>query len=315
MIRYIAQRVIQTIPVLAVVAIFVFLIIRLTPGDPAAVILGPDATTAQVADLREKMGLNAPLITQFVSWIGGIIVGDLGYSPFLQQSVSSAISSHLLPTISLAVFAQLIALIIAIPLGVLAAKRPGGMMDSSLMGATLLGISIPSFLLGMLLALVFGVYLRVLPVAGYSAPENGFFEFLSYLVLPAFALAVMQAALLARMTRSTMIDVLGANYITTAKAKGIGPQIVLYKHALRNAANPILTVAGQTFGVLLTGAVVIETVFNIPGLGQLVVTAIQRRDYEMIQGVVLVATLIYVGINLAVDLLYGVLDPRVRVKG
>lgn len=313
--RYILSRLLQTIPVLAVVAILVFVIAHLAPGDPAAVLLGPDATTNEVEELREALGLNQPLPIQFVQWAGGLLVGDLGDSIFLQESVASAIGSHIVPTLSLALFAQVLAIIVAVPAGIAAARRPGGIGDRGLMGATLLGISVPSFFLGLILALVFAVSLRVLPVAGYSDPTEDFARFLVYLILPAVALAAMQAALIARMTRSTMMDVLSANYVTTALAKGLSGGIIMYKHALRNAINPILTVIGQTFGVLITGAVVIETVFNIPGIGQLVVMAIQRRDHELIQGVVLVATLMYLGLNLLVDILYGVFDPRVRVKG
>ncbi len=314
MLRYVASRLLQTIPVLVIVALLIFLIARLAPGDAATLLLGPDATAAEIEALREQLGLNRPLATQFLGWAGGLLVGDLGYSPFLQESVTSAIGSHLLPTLSLAVVAQLLAVVAAIPAGIAAARRPGGIVDRVLMGATLLGISVPSFLLGLLLALVFAVILRVLPVAGYADPSEGIGRFLLYLLLPAVALAAMQASLLARMTRSTMMDVLTANYVTTARAKGVLGAIVLYKHAFRTAINPILTVVGQSFGVLITGAVVIETVFNIPGIGQLIVLAIQRRDFDLIQGVVLVATVMYLVLNLVVDVLYGVFDPRIRLR-
>lgn len=314
MTRYIISRLLQTIPVLIVVVILVFFIAHLAPGDPAAVLLGPDATNEEVETLRESLGLNQPLPVQFINWVGGLLVGDLGTSIFLQESVASAIGSHILPTLSLAILAQLLAIVIAVPAGIAAARRPGGLGDRALMGASLFGISVPSFLLGLILALIFAVSLRILPVAGYSDPADGIPKFLLYLVLPAVALAAMQAALIARMTRSTMMDVLSANYVTTARAKGLSGGTILYKHAFRNAINPILTVVGQAFGVLITGAVVIETVFNIPGIGQLVVLAIQRRDHELIQGVVLVSTVLYLGLNLVVDILYGVFDPRVRVR-
>lgn len=314
MLRYILSRLVQTIPVLVIVALLIFIIARLAPGDPAAVLLGPDATAAEVAALREQLGFNRPIYEQFFDWAGGLFVGNLGYSLFLQESVSSAIASHLMPTLSLAIFAQLLAVLVAIPAGVAAARRPGGIADRALMGVSLLGISVPSFLLGLFLALLFAVVLRVLPVAGYADPGQGIGKFLLYLVLPAVALAAMQAALLARMTRSTMMDVLNTNYVTTARAKGLPGGVVLYKHAFRTAINPILTVVGQSFGVLITGAVVIETVFNIPGIGQLIVLAIQRRDFDLIQGVVLVATVMYLLLNLVVDLLYGVFDPRIRLR-
>ncbi|MGV8882421.1 MAG: ABC transporter permease [Rhodoglobus sp.] len=314
MLRYILSRLVQTIPVLVIVALLIFIIARLAPGDPAAILLGPDASADEIEALREQLGFNRPVYEQFFNWVGGLFVGNLGYSLFLQESVASAIGSHLLPTISLAVFAQLLAVVVAIPAGIAAARRPGGPVDRLLMGMSLLGISVPSFLLGLFLALLFAVVLRWLPVAGYADPGAGFGPFLLYLVLPAIALAAMQAALLARMTRSTMMDVLTTNYVTTARAKGVSGGIVLYKHAFRTAVNPILTVVGQSFGVLITGAVVIETVFNIPGLGQLIVLAIQRRDFDLIQGVVLVATLMYLVLNLIVDLLYGVFDPRIRLR-
>jgi len=314
MLKYILSRLVQTIPVLVIVALLIFIIARLAPGDPAAVLLGPDATADEVEALREQLGFNRPIYEQFFSWAGGLFVGNLGYSFFLQESVSTAIGNHLLPTLSLAVLAQILAVVVAIPAGVAAARKPGGVADRTLMGASLLGISVPSFLLGLFLALLFAVLLRWLPVAGYADPSEGLGKFLLYLLLPAIALAAMQAALLARMTRSTMMDVLGANYVSTARAKGLPGGVVLYKHAFRTAINPILTVVGQSFGVLITGAVVIETVFNIPGIGQLIVLAIQRRDFDLIQGVVLVATLMYLVLNLIVDLLYGVFDPRIRLR-
>lgn len=314
MIRYVGSRLLQTIPVLLIVAVLIFIIARLAPGDPASVLLGPDATVAEVEAMRETLGLNRPAIVQFFDWFGGLLVGDLGTSIFLQESVTSAIASHFGPTLALAVMAQLLAVLIAVPAGIAASRKPGGLVDRLLIGSTLLGISIPSFLLGLFLALIFAVLLGWLPVAGYSDPSQGVLTFLRYLILPAVALAAMQAALLARMTRSTMMDILSTNYVTTAKAKGLANGVVLYKHAFRNAVNPILTVVGQSFGVLITGAVVIETVFNIPGIGQLVVLAIQRRDLYLIQGVVLVATLLYLLINLVVDILYGVFDPRIRLQ-
>jgi peptide/nickel transport system permease protein len=313
MIRYIGSRLLQVIPVLILVAVMIFVVARLAPGDPAAVLLGPDASVDELEAMRETLGLNEPITTQFFVWASGVLTGDLGRSLFLQASVTSAIASHFGPTLALAVLAQLLAVIIAVPAGIAASRKPSGLVDRGLMATTLLGISIPSFLLGLFLALIFAVVLRWLPVAGYAEPSEGVIEWLRYLILPAIALAAMQAALLARMTRSTMMDVLSTNYVTTARAKGIAGGVVLYKHAFRNAINPILTVVGQSFGVLITGAVVIETVFNIPGIGQLVVLAIQRRDLDLIQGVVLVATLLYLLINLIVDILYGVFDPRIRL--
>jgi peptide/nickel transport system permease protein len=314
LISYIGRRLLSLVPVLAVVTVTVFLIVHLTPGDPASVMLGPNATQDQIAQLRQAMGLDRPLWEQFVNWLGGVLHGDLGYSVFLQGSVSSAIASHILPTLYLAVLAELLALAIAIPAGVAAARRQGSMSDQALMGASLLGVSLPSFLLGLFLVLAFSVGLGWLPSGGYRDPSAGLGPFLQYLILPSVALGVMSAAFMTRMTRSSMLDVLGMNYIKTATAKGVGERSLVYKHAFKNAALPVLTVAGGSFADLMTGAVVIETIFNIPGMGQLVINSIQRRDFVVIQGVVLTIAAIYVLVNLVVDLLYGVVDPRVRTE-
>jgi peptide/nickel transport system permease protein len=314
LVSHVAKRLLSAIPILAVVAVTVFLIIHITPGDPASIMLGPNATPEQVGQLRHTMGLDRPLLIQFIEWVGGVLHGDLGYSVFLHQEVSAAIASHLQPTLFLAIFAELLAVIVAIPAGIVAARRRGTVVDQSFMGFALLGVSVPSFLLGLFLVLVFAVLLGWLPSSGYRAPSAGIDLFLQYLVLPAIALGAMQAALIARMSRSSMLDVLSSNYVRTAKAKGVSDGLIVYKHALKNAAMPILTVVGQSFGALMTGAVVIETVFNIPGIGQLVINSIQRRDFVVIQGVVLTIALSYVLINLEVDLLYGILDPRVRAE-
>lgn len=311
---YIVKRLFSVIPVLLVVAVVVFSLTFLTPGDPASVILGPDATTQEVNHLREELGLNKPMHEQFLAWMGGLLRGDLGDSYFMKESVWEAFVSHLGPTFSLALMAQVIAILIAVPLGIVAAVRRGSLTDQSVMGFSLIGISVPSFLLGLFLVLLFAVKLRWLPVAGYRPLSAGLGEHIKYLILPALALGAMQAALIARMTRSAMLEVFHQNYIKTAKSKGLKEKIVIYKHALRNASMPILTVIGQTFGVLVTGAAVIETVFNIPGLGQLIVNSVERRDYAVIQGVVLMIAVTYVSLNLLIDLLYGVLDPRIRLN-
>lgn len=311
---YIVKRLFSVIPVLLVVAVVVFSLTFLTPGDPASVILGPDATTQEVNHLREELGLNKPMHEQFLAWMGGLLRGDLGDSYFMKESVWEAFVSHLGPTFSLALMAQVIAILIAVPLGIVAAVRRGSLTDQSVMGFSLIGISVPSFLLGLFLVLLFAVKLRWLPVAGYRPLSAGLGEHIKYLILPALALGAMQAALIARMTRSAMLEVFHQNYIKTAKSKGLQEKIVIYKHALRNASMPILTVIGQTFGVLVTGAAVIETVFNIPGLGQLIVNSVERRDYAVIQGVVLMIAVTYVSLNLLIDLLYGVLDPRIRLN-
>ncbi len=311
---YILQRILSLIPVLLVVAIVVFFIIHLTPGDPAAVILGPDATVQEVEKLREELGFNLPIYEQFFIWISNVLQGDLGWSIYMDKPVISAFLENLVPTLSLAILAQIIAILIAIPMGIIAASRRGTFIDQTVMIFSLLGISIPNFLLALLLVLLFAVNLALLPVAGFQPLSNGLWLHIKYLILPAFALGAIQAALIARVTRSSMLDVLTANYIKTAYSKGVKEKVVIFKHALKNAFIPILTVIGQTFGQLIAGAVVIETVFNIPGIGQLILNAIMRRDFEVIQGTILLVALSYVVINLIVDLLYGFIDPRVRLS-
>ncbi|MBD8005966.1 ABC transporter permease [Bacillus norwichensis] len=311
---YILQRLLSLIPVMLVVAIVVFFLIHLTPGDPASIILGPEALPEDVDKLREEMGLDLPILEQFLIWFGGIFKGDLGWSPFMDMPVMEAFLSHLGPTLSLAILAQIISIVIAIPFGIIAATKRGTAIDQFFMVFALLGISIPSFLLGLLLILLFAVKLQWLPVAGYQPLGTGFWNHLKFLILPAITLGAIQAALIARMTRSSMLDILNMNYIKTAHAKGLKERVVIFKHAFRNAFIPILTVIGQSFGTLIAGAVVTEVVFNIPGIGQLIVNSIQRRDYVVIQGAVLLIAGAYVLINLIVDLLYGVVDPRVRLN-
>lgn len=314
MIGYIVKRILSLIPVLFVVSIAIFLIVHLTPGDPAAAILGIEATEEQIDALNEEMGLNLPIYQQYFNWVSGVLQGDFGTSYFMDEPVTEAILNHLGPTLSLAIFAEIVALVLAIPIGILAAYRRGSFTDQTLMVISLLGMAIPSFLLGLLLMLAFGVYLQWLPIAGYKPLSDGLWEHIRYLILPAISLGAIQAALVARMTRSSMLEVLNKNFIKTARSKGVKEYKVVIKHALRNAFLPILTVIGQSFGTLVTGAVVVETIFNLPGLGQLIINSIERRDFAVIQGVVLFVTLIYVLINLIVDLLYGVIDPRVRLE-
>lgn len=306
------KRILSVIPVLFVVSLVIFFIVHLTPGDPAAAMLGIEASEEQIEALNEELGLNQPIYQQYFHWVSGVLQGDFGESYFMKESVTESIFSHLGPTISLALLAEIIALIIAIPIGIIAAYRRGSFTDQSLMVISLLGMAVPSFLLGLLLMLLFGVQLQWLPVAGYKPLSAGWWNHLQYLILPAIALGAIQAALVARMTRSSMLEVLNKSFIKTARSKGLKERKVVIKHALRNAFLPVLTVIGQSFGTLVTGAVVVETIFNLPGLGQLIINSIERRDFAVIQGVVLFVTLIYVFINLIVDLLYGVIDPRVR---
>lgn len=314
MFGYLLKRIFSLIPVLFVVSIAIFLIIHLTPGDPATAMLGLEATKEQIQSLKDEMGLNLPIYQQYIHWVVNVFHGDLGNSYFMTEPVTEAIVNHLGPTLSLAILAEIVALILAIPIGIIAAYRRGSVMDQSLMILSLFGMAVPSFLLGLLLMLLLGVELQWLPVAGYKPISDGLWTHFQYLILPAVSLGAIQAALVARMTRSSMLEVLNSNFIKTARSKGVRESKVVLKHTLRNAFLPILTVIGQSFGTLVTGAVVVETIFNIPGLGQLVINSIERRDFPVIQGVVLFVTLIYVMINLIVDLLYGVIDPRVRLE-
>lgn len=312
---YLIKRLLSVLPVLFIVSLLVFMIIHLTPGDPASVMLGDEATPEEVAALRDQLGLNLPLYQQYFHWIGNALIGNLGYSYFMQQSVTEAIFDRLGPTLSLAIIAQLIAVVIAIPIGIISARKRGTATDQSLMSLSLLGLSIPNFLLSLFLVLIFTVNLKWPPVAGYRPLSDGLWTHFRYLIIPATALGTITAALIARMTRSSMLEVLNANYIKTARSKGVKERGVIYRHALRNAFLPVLTVIGQTFAGLVAGAAVLETIFNIPGVGQLIVNSVQRRDYSVIQGAVLFITVAFVFINLLVDLLYSVIDPRVRLNG
>lgn len=313
MVNYIIKRILSVIPVLIVVAVVVFSITYLTPGNPARVILGSDASEEQVVELENQLGLNDSVFEQFSRWFLSLLQGDLGDSYFVDKSVLAVFGDYFMPTLSLALMAQIIAILIAIPLGILAAVKRGSIVDQVVMGTSLIGISMPSFLSALFLVIIFSVNLGWLPVAGYKPFSAGILQHVKYLIMPAIALGAMQAALITRMTRSAMLEVFSNNYIKTAHSKGLKERKVLYKHALRNAALPILTVVGQTFGVLITGAAVVETVFNIPGVGQLIVNSIERRDFPVIQGVVLLISITYVLLNLVIDLFYGVLDPRIRL--
>ena len=312
--RYVVKRLLSLIPVLFVVSILVFSLMHLAPGDPASAILGMDATAADLERLKEELGLNLPLYEQYVRWVVGVLHGDLGRSYFMEESVGQAIAGHFRPTLSLALFAELIALVLALPAGIYAACRRGRPADRIVMLLSLLALAVPSFILGLLLILLLGVLLALFPIGGYAPLEEGLLPHLRYLVLPALALGSTQAALIARMTRAAMAEVLDQNFIRTLVAKGMRGRVVVGVHALRNALFPILTAVGQSMASLLSGAIVVETVFNIPGLGQLLINSIARRDFAMIQGIVLVVTVICVLVNLSVALLYGVADPRVRLE-
>ena len=311
---YVIRRLLALIPVAIVVATVAFVLIHLAPGDPASIIAGPDAPAEDVAQLRRSLGLDQPMFVQLARWYGRLVQGDLGQSIFLRKPVVDAILDRAEPTILLTVSAIFVASLIGVPVGVLSAKRHNTATDQMFMVFALLGISVPNFLLGLIFVLVFGVWLGWFPVAGYSPLEDGWLLTARSLVLPAFALGLVQSALIARIARSSMLDVLREQYITTGRAKGLGERIVVYKHALRNALVPTVTVIGISFAVLISGAVVVETVFNIPGLGRLVISAVGRRDYPVVQGVVLVIAGVYMLVNLLVDLSYLIIDPRVKYQ-
>lgn len=313
MLRYIGRRCLALLPVLLIVSIFIFSIAHLTPGDPAVAILGPDASIEDLERMRESMGLNDSIVTQYLRWLAGVLTGDFGYTVFLRTTVGQAILSSFGPTVQLAVMAMLVTLLLSVPLGTLAAKKRGGVFDHAVMGMTLLGMAVPSFVLGLVLIIVFAVWLRVLPVAGYVDPFTDPLESIRYMILPALSLGTILAALLTRTTRAAVLDVLNSDYVDAARSRGVSERRLLFVHTLRNAGLPILTAVGLTFGGLITGAVITETIFNIPGIGSLLVNAISRRDYSIIQGVVLFVTLMYLSVNLAVDIVYGIVDPRIRV--
>ena len=314
MLRYAVKRILSLIPVFFIVSVAIFMIVHLTPGKPAATILGMDASQEAIDDLNQRLGLNDPIPTQYFRWASRALRGDLGDSYFMNDTVGESILSHLPPTLSLAIFAQFLSIMIAIPIGILAAYRSGTGLDRILMTTSLVGLAVPSFVLSLLLALVLGVWLRLLPIAGYQPLSAGFGTHLKFLAMPALALGIGQAAYLARMTRTAMIQALEAKSILTARSKGLPERKIVFKHAFKNSLLPIVTVIGQSFGSLVAGAVVVETVFAIPGLGQLMINSVTRRDFAMIQGIVLVVSVSYVILNLLVDLLYGVIDPRISLS-
>jgi len=309
---YFFRRLLGTIPVMLVVAVFIFLMLRLTPSDPAAVIAGDNATTEQVAQIRTQLGLDRPMVEQFFIWSGKVLRGDLGESFFFKKTVASLIGERIEPTLSLALFTMVLAVLIAVPLGVLAAHRQGSWIDRIVMGFSVLGFSMPSFVVAYLLIYLFAVWLNWLPVQGYQRIAEGLGGWVRGLVLPSLTLSVIFVALIARMTRTSMLEVLSEDYIRTARAKGQSARKVLFRHALRNAAVPIVTVIGLAVALLIGGVIVTESVFTIPGLGRLTVDAVLARDYPTIQAVILLFSFVYVMINLTVDMMYTLLDPRIR---
>jgi peptide/nickel transport system permease protein len=312
MFAYIVRRVLATIPVMAVVAVFVFALLYLSPGDPAAIIAGDTATVEDIARIRAMLGLDRPVYIQFAEWVWRLLRGDLGISIFTNLPVTKLIEQRVEPTVALTITTLIISVLVAIPMGVLAAWRAGSWVDRVVMVFAVLGFSVPVFVLAYILIYIFAIWADLLPVQGYVSITVGFWPFLSHLILPSVALGMIYAALIARITRASMLDVLAQDYIRTAQAKGLGNQQVLIGHALKNAAVPIVTIIGIGVALLISGVVVTETVFAIPGLGRLTVDAILRRDYPIIQGIILIFSAAYVLVNLLVDLSYTLLDPRIR---
>jgi len=312
MFAYIVRRILATIPVMAVVAIFVFLLLYLSPGDPAAIIAGDTATVEDIIRIRAKLGLDQPIHIQFTGWILRLLQGDLGISIFTNLPVTKLIQQRLEPTVALTICALTLSVSLAIPMGVLAAWKAGRWVDRLVMMFAVMGFSVPVFVLAYVLIYIFAISTDLLPVQGYVSITAGIRPFLSHIILPAFAVGLINSALVARITRASMLDVLAQDYIRTAQAKGLANTQVLIGHALKNAAVPIATIIGIGVALLISGAVVTETVFAIPGLGRLTVDAILRRDYPIIQGIILIFSGAYVLINLLVDLSYALLDPRIR---
>jgi peptide/nickel transport system permease protein len=312
MLAYIIRRLLATIPVMGVVALFVFSLLYIAPGDPAAVIAGDLATSEDIARIHAKLGLDEPFLLRFGNWLWGVLHGDLGVSIFTNLPVTQLIGQRLEPTAALTITTLIVSIAFAIPLGVVAAWKVGTWVDRGVMVIAVLGFSLPSFVLAYILILAFSIELDWLPVQGYVSIRDGFAPFIAHLILPSIALGLIYGALIARITRASMLEVLSQDYIRTAQAKGLAQDAVLVRHALRNAAIPIATVIGIGLALLISGVIVTETVFAIPGIGRLTVDAILRRDYPIIQGVILMFSAAYVLVNLAVDISYTLLDPRVR---
>lgn len=312
MTAYILRRLLATIPVMLVVALFVFFLLHLTPGDPAAIIAGDDASPDEIEGVRRKLGLDQPVWIQFGIYITNLLRGDLGTSIFSNLPVTTLVMQRLEPTVVLAVATLVVAVVFAIPMGVLAAWKVRTALDRVVMGFSVMGFALPVFLIGYLMIYVFAIQLRWLPVQGYRPLSDGVVGTARSIVLPAFALGLVYMALIARITRASMLEVLSEDYIRTAHAKGVAKPSVLLKHALKNAAVPIVTVIGIGFALLISGVVITETVFNIPGLGRLTVDAILKRDYPIIQGLIIIFAGTKVLVNLLIDISYTFLDPRIR---
>jgi peptide/nickel transport system permease protein len=312
MFAYLVRRLLATIPVMGVVALFVFSLLYIAPGDPAAVIAGDFATAQQIALIHQKLGLDEPFLVRFGHWLWAVLHGDLGISIFTNLPVTQLIGQRLEPTLALTLTTLVVTIVFAVPLGVIAAWKAGTWVDRLVMIVAVAGFSLPAFVLAYLLILAFSIKLDLLPVQGYVSFRDGFLPFIEHLILPSITLGLVYGALIARFTRASMLEVLSQDYIRTAQAKGLANDQVLLRHALKNAAVPIATVIGIGVALLISGVIVTETVFAIPGIGRLTVDAILRRDYPIIQGVVLLFSAAYVLVNLLVDVSYTLLDPRVR---
>jgi peptide/nickel transport system permease protein len=312
MLSYILRRILSTLPVMGIVALFVFSLLYIAPGDPAAVIAGDQASPADVERIRQGLGLDRPFLVQFGSWLWNIVHGDLGTSIFTNLPVSAMIAQRIEPTFSLMAITLVLTILVAVPLGVVAAWKAGSWVDRTIMAFAVFAFSLPVFVVGYVLAYVFALQFEWLPVQGYTPLKAGLWPWLQNLILPALALGSVYIALIARITRASMLEVLQQDYVRTARAKGLGQRNILFVHALKNAAVPIVTVIGIGIALLIGGAVVTESVFAIPGLGRLTIDAILRRDYPVIQGIVLLFSFLYVLVNLMVDVTYTLVDPRIR---
>jgi peptide/nickel transport system permease protein len=312
--QYVIRRILSTFPVALVVGTVVFFLAHLIPGDPARIIAGPEASEADIERITRNLGLDQPLPIQYVRWLGNVLRGDLGTSFFQQEPVLSAVLSRMEPTVTLAVLATLLSLSLGVPLGIIAARNRGSVLDRIVMAFAVAGISVPYFWLGLMLVALFAVQLGWLPAVGYRSPYTGDLSALRHLIMPVVALGFSASAFTARLTRTTMVQILEEDYVRTARSKGLAGNRVLFFHALPNAMILIITSLGLTFASLLSGAIITEVIFNIPGMGRLILESIHRRDYPIIQGVILIIAMFNVMVNLLVDILYGVVDPRISYE-
>lgn len=312
MVKLILYRIVAALPVVAISATLVFLLLRLTPGNPAVILAGDSASPAAIAEITAQLGLNKSIPEQFYIWVGQLLQGNLGKSIVSNVPVAQMIADRVGPTASLAATTLLLSIVVGVPLGMIAAANQGKWLDRTIMGVSVTGFSVPVFVLGYILIFVFSVKLQWLPVQGFTPIDRGLLPFLRDITLPTITLGMIYIALFSRITRTAMLEVLSSDYVRTAHAKGLSRVVVLTRHALRNAAIPIISVIGIAFALMIGGVVVTETVYNIPGLGRLVVDAVLGRDYAVIQGVILVLSVVYVAVNLIVDVLYVIFDPRIQ---